>query len=599
MDGISLGRNHRARWSAVGAAVAVTLGAGGLITFASAAGGSASSFTAISPCRLLDTRVDGPATGAPLPRNTPLGQGETITITARGNFGNCQALSPTATGVVLNVTSVNASASSFLTVWPAGEDRPLASNLNWIPGQAATPNQVTTGLDSAGRLNLFNNAGKVDVIVDVVGVYEPASAGGGGGGSAGPAGPAGAAGSKGAKGAPGPAGPVGPSGGPQGDKGDPGVQGPAGTQLMTSSHPDPSISNGQYSSMRLDQNGNPVISDYDSSGDLRLTRCYDPGCVVAHSNVVDNGGGDNVGQFTSLRLDGSDVPVISYYDQTAGALRLAHCNDLDCAGASISTVDDQNDRGQYSSLALDTHGNPVISYYDATSHQLVLAHCNDVDCVGGDDAPATPVDTGEAGNVGQYSSLALAGDGSPVIAYYNATDKDLKLVHCGDQDCSSSESSVLVAANAGVSLSMTLDAAGAPVISYYDAGNVALGIARCDDVNCAAPAVNDLLPSLTTPTIDTSVAVGSDNVPVVSYIDDSSGSLVAMRIVRCTDAACTDSTSSTPDPVAGEIPSNTSIVLDINNIPTIGRYDSMITKLSVVHCTDVMCTPHVKVFSTP
>ena len=75
-------------------------------------------------------------------------------MTARGNFGNCVALSSTATGAVLNVTTVNATTSSFLTVWPADKDRPLASNLNWVGGQAATPNQVTTGLDACGRLEL-------------------------------------------------------------------------------------------------------------------------------------------------------------------------------------------------------------------------------------------------------------------------------------------------------------------------------------------------------------------------------------------------------------------------------------------------------------
>src|SRR3954454_22277345 len=82
-----MGRNHRARWSAIGAAVAVSIGAGGLITFASAAGGSSSTFTVITPCRLLDTRSDGPPTGATPARTAPLGQGQSLTITARGNFG--------------------------------------------------------------------------------------------------------------------------------------------------------------------------------------------------------------------------------------------------------------------------------------------------------------------------------------------------------------------------------------------------------------------------------------------------------------------------------------------------------------------------------
>ena len=146
-----MGRNHRARWSAIGAAVAVSIGAGGLITFASASGGTASVFTPITPCRLLDTRADGPAVGATPPRATPLGQGETLTIPARGSFGLCNSLSAAATGAVLNVTVVNPTAGSYLTVWPADKPKPLASSLNWTAGQSATPNQVTTALDPSGH----------------------------------------------------------------------------------------------------------------------------------------------------------------------------------------------------------------------------------------------------------------------------------------------------------------------------------------------------------------------------------------------------------------------------------------------------------------
>ena len=143
-----MGRNHRARWSAFGAAVAVSIGAGGLITFASAAGGTASTFTPITPCRLLDTRA-GLAVGATPPRTTPLGQGEAITVPARGNFGNCVGLSATSTGAALNVTVVNGTTGSFLTVWPSDSDKPLASSLNWVGGQPATPNQVTTNASGA------------------------------------------------------------------------------------------------------------------------------------------------------------------------------------------------------------------------------------------------------------------------------------------------------------------------------------------------------------------------------------------------------------------------------------------------------------------
>ena len=46
---------RRTRWAAIGAAVAVTLGAGGLLT-ASAASSTPSAFVAVVPVRVVDTR---------------------------------------------------------------------------------------------------------------------------------------------------------------------------------------------------------------------------------------------------------------------------------------------------------------------------------------------------------------------------------------------------------------------------------------------------------------------------------------------------------------------------------------------------------------
>ena len=577
-----MGRNHRARWSALGAAVAVSLGAGGLITFVSASSGGASSFVAITPCRLLDTRVDGPATGAPQPRHTPLGQQETLTVPTRGDFGKCVALSPTATGAVLNVTTVNSTAGSYLTVWPADQERPLASNLNWIAHQGATPNQVTTGLDSDGNLNLFNATGTVDVIIDVVGMYEPSSGGGGGDGSGGP-------GPKGSKGDP-------------GSPGAPGPQGASGTQLMTSSKPDNSASNGQYSSIKIDSSGNPVIS-HSGGGHLRLTHCDDPACGLSTSNVVDDGGinGDIVGDYTSLQLDSQGLPLISYYDATNGDLKLAHCSDAACGAASTNIVDGDlsgADVGQFTSLQLDANGLPVISYYDASGHQLKLARCADVDCAS---ASSTAVATGEA-DYGQFSSLVLdPHDGMPTIGYYNSGADSLMVVHCTTEDCTGPQTGGFVDPSAGTNLSMTVDHAGNPVMAYYDSADMALVIARCGDPACATVTTGEPILGLPSATIDPSVVVDPvTDLATASYIDNSNTySDVVMRIVHCNDAGCTDADSTTPDPVAGELPANTSLILDLHGNPIISRYDSGAAKLNVTHCIDPLCTPHVKVISTP
>src|SRR5512138_1851477 len=43
------------------------------------------------------------------------------------------------------------------------------------------------------------------------------------------------------------------------------------------------------------------------------------------------------------------------------------------------------------------------------------------------------VDSG--GDVGRYTSIAVGADGLPIIAYYDATNADLKIAHCDDATC--------------------------------------------------------------------------------------------------------------------------------------------------------------------
>ena len=157
----------RSRWAAIGAAVAVSLGAGGLaITNAASAPGGRSAFVPITPCRLFDTRSDS-SVGA---RKTPLIVGESFVQQVTGTNGNC-TIPLDAVGIAFNVTAVNGTSASYLTVWPSDAPRPLASNLNWIAGAPATPNKVDVKLSGDGKASFFNNAGTVDVIADIVGYY--------------------------------------------------------------------------------------------------------------------------------------------------------------------------------------------------------------------------------------------------------------------------------------------------------------------------------------------------------------------------------------------------------------------------------------------
>src|SRR6266700_2675732 len=59
-----------------------------------------------------------------------------------------------------------------------------------------------------------------------------------------------------------------------------------------------------------------------------------------------------------------------------------------------------------SALAIGTDGLGVIAYYDATNADLKVAHCSNIDCT---TASTTTIDS--VGSVGAYTSLMIGSDG--------------------------------------------------------------------------------------------------------------------------------------------------------------------------------------------
>ena len=80
-----------------------------------------------------------------------------------------------AVAVVLNVTGVGQTRNTFLTVSPADGARLAGtSNVNLVGGGAPRPNAVTVGLSASGAIDIYNHAGRIDVVIDVVGYFIPA-----------------------------------------------------------------------------------------------------------------------------------------------------------------------------------------------------------------------------------------------------------------------------------------------------------------------------------------------------------------------------------------------------------------------------------------
>ncbi len=167
----------RSRWAAFGAAVAVSLGAGGGFFYAHA-DSAQSSFISITPCRLFDLRAETLVGN----RATPLTTGETFVRQVTGANGGC-TIPANATGISYNLTVPDPTVTGFIKLFPADASAPNASAINPVAGGGTKANSGIVGLSATGSIALFNQVGPILALLDITGYFVPSSSG--------PAGPAG------------------------------------------------------------------------------------------------------------------------------------------------------------------------------------------------------------------------------------------------------------------------------------------------------------------------------------------------------------------------------------------------------------------------
>jgi hypothetical protein len=290
------------------------------------------------------------------------------------------------------------------------------------------------------------------------------------------------------------------------------------------------------SDLAITLDGYPIVSQPHGGcvepGHLNVADCSDPGCVAAASSVIFDV--QNTGQFSSVAIGSDGNPVVSYYDGANGDLKVLHCNDRSCDGTddTSNVVDGTGDVGQYTSLAIGKNGFPVIAYYDVTNHDLKVARCNDLACAGGNETISRVESTGD---VGEFASLAIGLDGNPVIAYYKRSSGDLKVARCNDPACAGgneTRSTVSSAGDVGQHASLGIGLDGLPAVAFYDATPTALDlrIARCNDRACAGG--NEKISTLdSTGDVgqNASLAIGLDGVPIVAYMDVTAGTIRVAR----------------------------------------------------------------------
>jgi hypothetical protein len=131
--------------------------------------GASSSLTTTGPCRVFDTRFgSGNCAGSVAVAKAPLGAGATLKVQVAGVAG----VPSNATAVVMNLTAVGATHSTWVAAWPDGTTRPTVSTLN-VSNAAPTPNLAIIPIGSDGKIDLYNAAGSTNLFGDISGYFAP------------------------------------------------------------------------------------------------------------------------------------------------------------------------------------------------------------------------------------------------------------------------------------------------------------------------------------------------------------------------------------------------------------------------------------------
>lgn len=128
-------------------------------------------YTALAPCRIVDTRAAGIG---PIAADSASAWVTVATdYSAQGGSGtSCGLDGVAAEAVMVNITAVLPTAAGYATAYPPGGARPLAASLNYAAGKIVN-NTVVAKVDTAspGRPFALYTFAQSHYVVDIVGYY--------------------------------------------------------------------------------------------------------------------------------------------------------------------------------------------------------------------------------------------------------------------------------------------------------------------------------------------------------------------------------------------------------------------------------------------
>ncbi len=345
----------------------------------------------------------------------------------------------------------------------------------------------------------------------------------------------------------------------------------------------------------------PAVAYHDSDSYLlKFIQCESLDCSRFKSPVILDTGVYDYG-FVSMKYGVDGFPIIAYGkgDYFAGGsqreLRVVHCTSIDCStfNPPITLESSTNNLGWFTdiSLAVGVDEFPIISYQERSTANLKVVHCTSIDC-----STFNPPTTLDANiYTGQFTSITIGADNFPIISYFQSSSWDLKVVHCTSIDCSTSDAPIYLdtMGKVGVHTSITIGSDNLPIISYGDRTANTLKVAHCTSLDCSTSDITTLDQLSDWWSAETSITIGSDNLPIISYkwFKFNPPFYEMLKAVHCTSQDC--STFDTPIIVDPDDWSGyySSITIGSDNLPIIFHVDGGLDdNLQAVHCTSQDCS---------
>jgi hypothetical protein len=141
------------------------------VGLASTGGGiTESKFVAITPCRLVDTRLAGGAISAGASRGFVA---EGVDLASQGGKSGGCGIPHSANAIEATITAVSPAGAGFLRVFPGGEPEPVATFLTYANNNIGNMGTFKINMDAPLDFTVKVHTHKTQVLVDVFGYYEP------------------------------------------------------------------------------------------------------------------------------------------------------------------------------------------------------------------------------------------------------------------------------------------------------------------------------------------------------------------------------------------------------------------------------------------